>query len=359
MFWIFGWPPRTWGNLPEVTPSPGLWIRFFYQFPFQRPGPLVPNIDWGAFGVAIFFLLSGFLIANSVRSYRPSEFLINRILRIYPTYAVGFAIVLLAHLIAGSMYGRGISYTALQMFTHAFPGIRQAFNSAYIDPIIWTLEVEIKFYLVVFVAILIAPTGIKLRAASIGAGIGLATLMMYLAASALSAKDSQFLQLLSDAQFVSYIFIGAVFFDFWAGDCSRLELCTRAGMIFSVFALAWMVAEREGIAVQSLERIWSYAFAVAVFALSMRFSDWFEVKNGVADFYAKISYPLYVVHLASGYLILFLLHETALPIVVDIAAAFGASTLIAFILHVGIEAPTMAIARLYRRKAAEDVNLLV
>jgi peptidoglycan/LPS O-acetylase OafA/YrhL len=243
------------------------------------------------------------------------------------------------------------------MVTHAFPGVRQAFDSAYIDPIIWTLEVEIKFYLVVFTAILIVPTGMKLRATSIGAGIGLCSLTAYLAAPSILANHPQLLQLLSDAQFISFIFIGAVFFAFWSGDCSKLELLMRTGVVFSLFALAWIVAERKGLAMQSLSRIWSYAFAVAVFAISLRFSERFELKNTVADFYAAISYPLYVVHLAFGYLILFLLHQTSLPIIVDVAAAFGASTLIAFILHVGIEAPSMAAARLYRQTTADYANL--
>ncbi|MCK1395664.1 acyltransferase [Bradyrhizobium sp. 1] len=352
MFWIFGWPPKIWGNLPDVPPVKTFWLPFLYQFPVQLPRPFVPNIDWGAFGVGLFFLLSGFVIANSVRSYRPSQFLLNRALRIYPTYAVGFMVVLTAHAIAGWIYGRGLPYSAAQMVAHTFPGVRQVFNTAYIDPIIWTLEVEIKFYLVAFIAMSIRRNGASLPVTGIGLGIGAATLVLSLVLPSSSGVAAR--QLLSDAQFVCFILIGSSFFEYWIGASSRRELTHRAGAIFALFALTWIVSEYRGISIQWIGRIWSYAAALAIFALAMKFSEKFESRNRLADFYARISYPLYVVHLATGYLVLSLLHATPLPIFIDIAIAFAASTAAAFMLHLAVEAPTMKLARAFARKKAQS-----
>ena len=53
----------------------------------------VPNF-WGHFGVALFFLISGFVIPFSVSSLSPRGFVIARVLRIWPTYVVGLSVAL-------------------------------------------------------------------------------------------------------------------------------------------------------------------------------------------------------------------------------------------------------------------------
>ncbi|NNM58790.1 MAG: acyltransferase family protein [Legionellales bacterium] len=57
---------------------------------------LFSYIDLGALGVALFFLISGFVIAASLDKSSLISFIIGRIFRIYPTYIVGFSFSLLA-----------------------------------------------------------------------------------------------------------------------------------------------------------------------------------------------------------------------------------------------------------------------
>jgi peptidoglycan/LPS O-acetylase OafA/YrhL len=42
---------------------------------------------FGTFGVELFFVISGFVIMNSVRKYDLREFLFRRLIRIYPLFA--------------------------------------------------------------------------------------------------------------------------------------------------------------------------------------------------------------------------------------------------------------------------------
>jgi peptidoglycan/LPS O-acetylase OafA/YrhL len=42
---------------------------------------------FGTFGVELFFVISGFVIMNSVRKYDLREFLLRRLIRIYPLFA--------------------------------------------------------------------------------------------------------------------------------------------------------------------------------------------------------------------------------------------------------------------------------
>lgn len=340
MFWSYPWASRLWANLPDVVSVKSSWLPFLYQFPLQRPPAYFPTVDWGAFGVALFFLLSGFVIANSVRSYSAPDFLINRVLRIYPTYGVGFVLVLAAHSVAGWNYGRGLPYSRVRMVAHAFPGVRQLVDAlyadaSYIDPIIWTLEVEIKFYLLMFVSMLIRSAGVNLRTTSIGFVVGVLTILLCLA---IPVSAVSMWQLLSDARFVCFIYIGAILFQYWNGDICRRELMKGAGALFFVFALAWVISDQRGVSDQWIGRIWSYLAAIAVFVTAMRFSNLFVRPRGILSFYAKISYPLYVVHLATGYLVMSVIKDhVGFPLPINIALAFGASTVTAWVLHIAVE----------------------
>jgi peptidoglycan/LPS O-acetylase OafA/YrhL len=350
MFWVFGWPPQTWANLPDISPVKLQPMLSMYQFPVQLPPAWVPTIDWGAFGVGLFFLLSGFVISNSMQRYTPREFLINRILRIYPTYAVGFLFVVGILWLSGWLYRRGFPYSIGQVIVHTVPGLRQAVGSIYIDPVIWTLEVEIKFYVVVYFAMLFGQR--TLPATALAAAAGAIAIFLSLAGLVFSTSSLDLLRLLSDIQFVVFMLIGSIFFQYWTNEISAKALLIRTGYVFALFASIWLLSGlNAATSVQSAGRIWSYGAAVLAFAAAMRFSHWFKSDSTAADFFARISYPLYVVHLAPGYLIMVMLHGTPLPPVVDIGIAFACVCLIASLLHFAVELPAQNLAR--RWKAAE------
>jgi peptidoglycan/LPS O-acetylase OafA/YrhL len=345
MFWVFGWPPRIWANLPDTAASADLPMTWMYQFPVRQRRDWIPTIDWGAFGVALFFLISGFVIANSVKRYSPREFLINRLLRIYPTYAVGFACVVGVLALSGALYGRGFPYSTSQVLAHMLPGIRQALGSVYIDPVIWTLETEIKFYAVVFLALMFVDRQ-SFPAMRIAVTLGVCGVIAAWLRPAFLVSSPGLRQLLSDLQFVVFIFIGAIFFELWCKDISPQQASLKIITLGAIFSLIWLLSWRgEPIAGQSIGRIWSYAAAVAVFKIAMDQSDWFENQNTIADFFARISYPLYVVHLAPGYLIMTLLRSTALWPPVIIALTLAAVCVLAVVLHVAVELPTQRFAR--------------
>lgn len=72
--------------------APAQWVRD------NITGPLAIIQDFGWFGVALFFLISGFIISDRARVETARQFLVRRILRVYPMLAV--AVVLAAFLLA-------------------------------------------------------------------------------------------------------------------------------------------------------------------------------------------------------------------------------------------------------------------
>ena len=98
---------------------------------------------WGHFGVALFFLISGFVIPFSVSSLSPLGFAVARALRIWPTYIVGFSITLLCLLLNSRGAGITFPYTVVDVLSHYLILPRWPMLAHPIDGIIWTLEIEL------------------------------------------------------------------------------------------------------------------------------------------------------------------------------------------------------------------------
>jgi peptidoglycan/LPS O-acetylase OafA/YrhL len=125
---------------PARVASPALdtWQRLLSALPFSG----------GEFGVGLFFLISGFVIPISLQKYNWRGFLIGRIFRIYPTYFAGFTITLLALWVAGNVFAKPFPYDVRAVLTHFIPGTRDLVWSRDIDYVVWTLEIEVKFYVI-------------------------------------------------------------------------------------------------------------------------------------------------------------------------------------------------------------------
>lgn len=106
---------------------------------------------WGAVGVDIFFVISGFVMGLTVYKSpkKPSEFIVNRLIRIVPTYyfvtIVMFILYLLspASIINGDGVGLHHLLRSLLFVSHL---IFQQNPIAYVG---WTLELELLFYLAI------------------------------------------------------------------------------------------------------------------------------------------------------------------------------------------------------------------
>ncbi|EIZ81182.1 putative acyltransferase [Novosphingobium sp. Rr 2-17] len=101
----------------------------------------VDIVNWGRFGVAMFFLISGFVIPFSFKGERPlADFAISRFFRLYPAYWVSLLLALLIIWLTNRpMPGPGAALVNATMF--------QTFvRVADVVPAYWTLALELLFY---------------------------------------------------------------------------------------------------------------------------------------------------------------------------------------------------------------------
>jgi peptidoglycan/LPS O-acetylase OafA/YrhL len=113
-------------------------------------------------GVLIFFIVSGFLVSDSYLNSTAGDFAIKRVLRIYPGLIVNIAIMEFLVFMTGGFSPTVSALNYLGFFsvyslTAALPWAGHFFDSPYIGSgffdhypsgVLWTLSVELTFYLV-------------------------------------------------------------------------------------------------------------------------------------------------------------------------------------------------------------------
>lgn len=327
-------------NFPPLTDYPFPWANTInHSFPFAY-------INLGQFAVALFFLVSGLVIPNSAASlgkYKNGRaaFMVGRLLRIWPTYALGLLIS-----VAALWFNSHINSADLYMpFSRVASNIslfRDWMGQPQFDGVVWTLEIETKFYL--FVLLFWSAIG-KGRLYPIVA-ICIAALL----ASPTGATFEQTIQPTVTASnfiwtlpYILYMTIGVVFNYHLRGIISTKALLLIAAVMYGIFTITAKVQGLyEAVPI-------SYGSTLLLFGFLYFFArEW--TGGPIIRFYSQISFPLYASHAAFGY--------TGMAYMVSLGAnPYGAllaqiifSTGIAWAIHIAIEVPTHKAGKLLGKK---------
>ncbi|MCG8652042.1 MAG: acyltransferase [Pirellulales bacterium] len=113
-----------------------------YSVKFGYSSPLGFEWPYGAYGVEMFFILSGFVNSMSLlRRGRPVDFVAARLIRIIPI----FLLVIIANLWILQLAPMGQSVLAGQFLAN-MTLIPRVLGYECVDPVMWTLQVEMMFY---------------------------------------------------------------------------------------------------------------------------------------------------------------------------------------------------------------------
>jgi peptidoglycan/LPS O-acetylase OafA/YrhL len=265
--------------------------------------PDLAGLLWpGWVGVEIFFVISGFVISGSAEKANAVSFVKSRMLRLYPAAWICATITLVVLLI--NHHARAKAYLSSLLL---FPG------GPWIDGQYWTLGVEIIFYALVFVLIVLGRKNlIYALAAVIGLASTLTTVAIFLGADQLAflSRGVWRLTLLNyGADFALGIMIHA-----WAsGRMDRWKLALSA--IFLVGVAAEIREHTAGMSDRvvnapfALVDRWELALllflvGLAGILLSIRhcaaFDRWPDTAKGLLRRLGLATYPLYLLHFSVG-----------------------------------------------------------
>lgn len=312
--------------LSEARPIP-IFLRWLWTLqPFEL----------GQFGVGLFFLISGFVLPFAFDKTEWRGFAVGRVARIYPTYAAGFLSTILGIWACSAYFGGGFPFDAWRVLVHFFPGIHDLTLSRGIDGIIWTLNIEIKFYLVCLVAIPLFRRG-SLKVFVIPLALSALALLLMGPLAAIGGNTAARASVTWLALFfIDFMFVGVVF-HFWIHH--RLALWKGLGLIAALLATMHLVWWKS--LPIKFEYAWSYAAALVAFSLAfaLRGSPLFRPRR-LSDFFADISYPLYVVHGVLGFAAIRIALDLGWPAWLALAAATCFALGVATALHFAVEMPT-------------------
>lgn len=107
----------------------------------------------GVFGVSVFFLISGFVIAYSLERKTFKNFWISRFFRLYPTYFFVMSLNFIIVLVNGIISQKNFPYSFHDLLVNYFMGVPNLLSDTKIlDFVGWTLIIELFFYLLISLA---------------------------------------------------------------------------------------------------------------------------------------------------------------------------------------------------------------
>jgi len=110
-----------------------------------------PLAVYGVYGVHLFFLISGFVIAESARGKSAGDFVVSRGVRLFPAYWAG----MIATTVVVTAWGRPELHVSPLQFLANITMLPRIFHQAPIDGVYWTLTIELTFYLLVLIVLLL------------------------------------------------------------------------------------------------------------------------------------------------------------------------------------------------------------
>jgi peptidoglycan/LPS O-acetylase OafA/YrhL len=291
----------------------------------------------GSFAVGLFFLISGFVISVSLQKQNTIEFIIKRFFRLYPVFAICCLLRLIANLIVNSPEAYVSPITRYFLNTSLF-GNLLLWNEQNIEPIVWTLCAEVKFYIICIIIFAIGKKSPqKVYAFSI-----LSLFLMSLLSYNYPGADTPWLTDIGvGLSTIPFMFNGAFICMYSLKHINKIKLiigilCANIALSFGPYPNYFSLDKGAP--------SWLLAGIVFVFLLHFKDKHIFSSESA-SRFLGGLSYPLYAVH--STFVVLLgqaLQATTVLKIIIYIPTII----IVAWLIHVFIEEPVNRIPLQYR-----------
>ena len=260
------------------------------------------------FGLGLFFLISGFVIPLSFGKARPTVFLLRRLIRIYPVVIVTMlctaSVIVLGRLIDQHtpVLPLGFGEVLSNLFL-----VRDLFRHNYIDPGLWTLEVEMHFYLLCFV--LGYVNGLQKASIILGVALGF-VVFAYLGTHPPPPGTVAFVAvdvIAFNGGFITLMLVGTVIFNYFANGWSLRKSALL--ILLLLIANNYCVSNYRYFIGDIGTLMFSNHVGVTAFFLILFLVGDRLPYSRVIDKMANVSYPLYLLHGSLGYVVFFIVYK--------------------------------------------------
>jgi peptidoglycan/LPS O-acetylase OafA/YrhL len=289
-------------------------------------------LEAGRYGVHLFFVISGLVISMTlVRSSGVADFAWKRFARIYPTYFVAATATLLLGALTGFYIGGDRLSDYFATLTMAAPHL----GRTWVDPVFWSLLVEVKFYVLVALAFAVLKTRFW---------IGVAAYALGAAAVAHSHQWSAHVWLISDELPFFLLGMGAWFGCFEQGRRFAAAACIALGLALYAYYSWGLPGPCNPVArvCMQFDGSWVAHGYLGLTAGSMLVLLFAGVRGGWAPlaWVGRISYSLYLSHALLGVDAIRLAKRAGAPDLAATAAAMLVSVAAGAALFYLVEEPS-------------------
>jgi peptidoglycan/LPS O-acetylase OafA/YrhL len=288
---------------PLISPD-----HYHYAHPFPM------WLEAGRYGVHVFFIISGLVIAQTLMKTRNAlEFFWKRFARLYPAYL--FAVTLAFVLVA--VIGPPITPASLGDYLANLTMDARDLGRPWIDPVYWTLLVELKFYLIAGLAY--ALLGRQFWVGLVGYALATAVLAHF-------ATWGAHIWLISDDMPFFLAGVAARFYCFDRRKGPAAACLVAALSLYAYYNLGFpRTCAFQGICLHVAPDYIAQTY-VGLVGGGLLILLALGVRRGLAplSFIGRISYSVYLIHSLLGLLIIRALKAAGAP---DLAAMLAASAL--------------------------------
>ena len=249
---------------------------------------VVQSVSLGRFGVALFFLISGFVVPFSIGGERPlAHFAVSRLFRLYPAFWLALAVLATMAWLAGEPPSIA---TVLANMTMA----PTQFGQPWLSPIHWTLFIELVFY--VLVALLFSVG--RLRNVGVLSVLSLALVAATVLPVQLRTHGIMNLPVQYLGMHLSFLFLGLLL-RLWLAEGVRSAGIAALALAFAQFAALLSVsdfslARGDNFIMEGCTPILTaYVLAFVVFLAAVRFG---RPRSLMLARIGLISYSMYLFH---------------------------------------------------------------
>lgn len=278
------------------------------------------RLGFGAYGVQLFFLISGFVILLTVRRSRNAmDFVVARLTRLYPAFWVSLTITLAVSILGPLAW---MSYSAMQVLAN-YTMVPEVFGFKNVDGSYWTLFVELVFYAVMAVAAAVGVVRDERRLVSLAVAWSLASVAI--AAALYPVREQDIIGMISTALIIQYA-------PLFATGMLMLLVRERGVWDHRVFLTAASAVATAAL-VQSGAAALATAGMVVVFLWVTTRRSVPMLRSRPVTFLGDISYPWYLLHQNISYVVLAMVSNRWLG---TVAALLGTIAL-AWVVHRTVE----------------------